>query len=26
MISPLVFQPDCSRDEGSWCARIYQLT
>jgi small conductance mechanosensitive channel len=26
MISLLIFQPDCSRDEGSWCARIYQLT
>lgn len=26
MIGQLVAQPDCSRDEGSWCARIYQLT
>ena len=22
----MVTQPDCSRDEGSWCARIYHLT
>jgi small-conductance mechanosensitive channel len=22
----MITQPDCSRDEGSWCARIYQLT
>ena len=26
MIAQLVKQPDCSRDEGSWCARIYQIT
>lgn len=26
MIAQLVKQPDCSRDEGSWCARVYQLT
>ncbi|MGB6165433.1 MAG: mechanosensitive ion channel family protein [Pseudonocardiaceae bacterium] len=22
----MITQPDCSRDEGSWCARIYHLT
>lgn len=26
MIAHLVKQPDCSRDEGSWCSRIYQIT
>ena len=26
MIPLLAVQPACSRDEGSWCARIYQLT
>jgi moderate conductance mechanosensitive channel len=26
MIDPLAAQPSCSRDEGSWCSRIYQLT
>jgi len=26
MITQLISQPDCSRDEGSWCARIYHLT
>jgi small-conductance mechanosensitive channel len=26
MIDRLAAQPDCSRDEGSWCSRIYQLT
>ncbi|MGH3696458.1 MAG: mechanosensitive ion channel family protein [Pseudonocardiaceae bacterium] len=26
MNAQLAAQPDCSRDEGSWCARIYQLT
>ena len=26
MIAELIKQPDCSRDEGSWCARIYQVT
>ena len=26
MIDRLVAQPDCSRDEGSWCARLYQIT
>jgi small-conductance mechanosensitive channel len=26
MITQLISQPDCSRDEGSWCARIYRLT
>jgi small conductance mechanosensitive channel len=26
MIAHLMAQPDCSRDEGSWCAWVYQLT
>ncbi len=26
MIDLLAAQPACSRDKGSWCARIYQLT
>ncbi|HET9258089.1 MAG TPA: mechanosensitive ion channel family protein [Pseudonocardiaceae bacterium] len=26
MIALLAAAPDCSRDEGSWCSRIYQLT
>jgi small-conductance mechanosensitive channel len=26
MMAQLLKQPDCSRDEGSWCARLYQLT
>jgi small-conductance mechanosensitive channel len=26
MIAELIKQPDCSRDKGSWCARIYQIT
>jgi moderate conductance mechanosensitive channel len=26
MITVLVKQPECSTDEGSWCARLYQIT
>jgi small conductance mechanosensitive channel len=26
MIAALVKQPECSTDEGSWCARLYQIT
>ncbi|MGB8962649.1 MAG: mechanosensitive ion channel family protein [Pseudonocardiaceae bacterium] len=26
MMPQMIFQPDCSRDAGSWCSRIYHFT